>query len=292
LKDKFIITISDIHGSRQYTLNQFIKVFLIWLVIGIVMLFAIGMVIVDNLHNRVDILNGEKEILKDQIDQKSETLLALDEQLQEAKELIGLKDEQIEYSDKRVEELKDKMKVKQGYKRELSDIEYKYISRVIPNGKPVEFSRISSGFGFRKHPISKKKKFHSALDLVTNMDTKVFSPADGVVIYAGNKKYYGNFLHIRHGLGFSTAYGHLNHISVRNGEYVKKGDLIALSGNSGRSTGPHLHYEIRYLGKWIDPIYFLNWSKRDYGLVMEKSKIVFWDGLIQNVREKLKIKGE
>jgi len=296
LKDKFIITLSDIHGSKQYTVSQFIKVIVVWLVVGVVLIFGIGAVVINSLSSKVDGLKSEKLELKKEIDNKEETLKAMDEQLDEVKNLIGIKDEKIYKLEKKKEEEKKSEKeqqerIKSG-SRELTDLEYRYLTRLIPNGKPLKFSRISTGFGFRIHPVTKRKQLHSALDLVADIGTKIFAPADGVVVYAGKKRFYGNFLLIRHGLGFSTAYGHLHRIGVKNGDYVKKGQLVALSGNTGRSTGAHLHYEIRYLSKWVDPLYFMRWSRDYYKTTMDKSRAVSWDGLIQSVRDKINHKKE
>ena len=290
MKDKFIITLSDIHGSKQYTVSQFIKVILVWFIVGIILIFGIGAIVVSSLSSKVDGLKSEKIELKKEIDNKEETLKAMDEQLGEIKELIGIKDEKIfkleEEEEDRVEKEKKSLNTDG---RELTDLEYRYLTRLVPNGKPLKFSRISTGFGFRIHPVTKRKQLHSALDLVANVGTEIVAPADGVVVYAGKKKFYGNFLLIQHGLGFSTAYGHLHRLGVKSGDYVKKGDLVALSGNTGRSTGAHLHYEIRYLQKWVDPLYFIRWSREYYKTTMEKSSAVSWDGLLKSLREKIKI---
>lgn len=290
MKNKFIITLSDIHGSKQYTVSQFIKVILVWLVVGVVVIFGIGAIVMNSLSSKVDNLKSEKLELKKEIDDKEEILEAMDEQLNEVKELIGIKDEKIfklkEKEEDRVEKESKSINVDG---RELTDLEYKYLTRLIPNGKPLKFSRISTGFGFRIHPVTKRKQLHSALDLVANIGTEILSPADGVVVFAGKKKFYGNFLLIQHGLGFSTAYGHLHRLGVKSGDYVKKGSLVALSGNTGRSTGAHLHYEIRYLQKWVDPLHFMRWSKEYSKTTMEKSSVVSWDKLLNSLREKIKI---
>ena len=109
----------------------------------------------------------------------------MDEQLSEARSIIGLKEEKIE---KFVQE--DAKKTEIGTNRDLSDAEYEYLSKVIPNGRLLNFKYISTGFGFRTHPITKRKNFHSALDLSADMGTEIFAPADGVVVYAGEKKFY------------------------------------------------------------------------------------------------------
>jgi len=303
MKDKFIITISDIHGSKQYTLSQFIKVVASWIAIVIVILFLVGGMVVkylsthvENLEKDKKELNEQKEILIKEIIKSQETLRSMDEQLQEAKKLIGLeadenstvvKNETKEKSEDSNESEKTEL-IKPKDSKSLTPKEYILLTRLIPNGKPLNYRRISTRFGFRIHPITKRKQLHSALDLAADTGTPIYAPADGVVVYAGKKRFYGNFLLIRHGLGFETAYGHLHHIGVKTGDYVKKGEKIAQCGNTGRSTGPHLHYEIRYLSKWLDPEPFMKeWSFKTYQDVMKKNKIVKWESMIKEVRDQI-----
>ncbi len=299
MKDKFIITISDIHGSKQYTLSQFIKVIISWVAIVIVIVFAIGLMVMNYLSNHVDILekdkqelSQQKEILIKEIIKTQENLQAMDEQLAEAKKLIGL-DETEEDKNTTASEKENKQEETVPEKkvgRDLTKTEYDLLTRLIPNGKPLEYRRISTKFGMRIHPVTKRKQFHSALDLAADLGTPVYAPADGVVVYAGKKRFYGNFLLISHGLGFATAYGHLHRIAVKSGDYIKKGELVALCGNTGRSTGPHVHYELRYLSKWLDPEPFVkNWSYETYKDVMKKNKQVNWDEMIQEIRNRISL---
>ena len=89
---------------------------------------------------------------------------------------------------------------------------------------------------------------------------------------------------IAHNFGFETVYGHLHKLKVKLGEVVKKGELIALSGNSGRSTGPHLHYEIRYGSKILNPKYFLQWNIKNFNIVFNKIRRVEWDSLLKMIQ--------
>jgi len=301
MKDKFLITISDVNGTKQYTISQFIKVIAWWIVIVLVITFSIGSMVVYSMHKNVEELKKEKvELkkekleLKKQIDQKAQTLQAVSEQLSEAKKLIGLENDMIKESIKS-QNIEDEntsqeiTEIKKSDELTLSVHEFKLLSRLIPNGKPLKYKRISTRYGFRVHPLTKRKQFHPANDLTADVGTPIYAPADGVVVYAGKKRFYGGFLLIRHGLGFSTAYGHLHRVGVKSGEYVKKGQLVALSGNTGRSTGPHLHYELRYLSKWLDPEPFMKeWSFETYKDVIRKNKQVKWKELVKSIRDKIK----
>jgi len=142
------------------------------------------------------------------------------------------------------------------------EIKNKYIEnedlyKRIPAISPVN-SSIGDRFGVRFHPILNRKKMHNGLDFLANTGERVFAPGEGVVTYRGKKGGYGKVLRINHGYGYETIYAHLSKYKVKKGQKVKRGDLIALSGNSGSlSTGPHLHYEIRHNGICLNPKNFI-----------------------------------
>lgn len=104
---------------------------------------------------------------------------------------------------------------------------------------------VSSNFGWRNDPTTSEREFHEGLDIAVWYNTPVLATAYGTVSYTGWENGFGWVVKIEHGFGYKTIYGHLNHIEVKEGENVKRGQTIALTGNSGRSTGPHLHYEVR-----------------------------------------------
>ena len=130
----------------------------------------------------------------------------------------------------------------------------------VPLGPPVP-GTITSKFGKRIDPINKRMAFHSGIDIRNRRGTKIAAPADGKVVSRGYTRGYGNFLEIDHGGGFHTRYLHMKKSLVKRGEQVKRGQDIGLVGNTGRSTGPHLHYEIKYKDKAIDPIKFVRVAK-------------------------------
>ena len=118
---------------------------------------------------------------------------------------------------------------------------------------------VSSRFGYRISPFTNEKEFHSGLDISSRMGTPIISPSDGVVASIGKSYGYGNTIIINHGYGLKTKYAHLDKSLVKKGEAVKRGQQIALMGNSGRSTGPHLHYEVQLKGVPVNPLrYILN----------------------------------
>jgi murein DD-endopeptidase MepM/ murein hydrolase activator NlpD len=130
------------------------------------------------------------------------------------------------------------------------------ISR-LPLTVPLDAYAVSSGFGRRRDPINKRTARHEGLDLIAPLNSPIFATAPGVVTYAGRNGRYGNFVEIDHGAGLRTRFGHLAKILVKKGEKVKYRQKIALLGNTGRSTGAHLHYEVRVDGTPRDPMKFI-----------------------------------
>jgi hypothetical protein len=126
-----------------------------------------------------------------------------------------------------------------------------------PSIWPVDGGRLSSYFGKRHDPYTGKIVPHLGVDISANRGTRVYAPADGVVIQSKPQYGLGKVVTIDHGYGFRTVYGHLNSIAVLPGQKVKRGDLIAFVGNTGRSTGPHLHYEVHVNGNPVNPLDFM-----------------------------------
>lgn len=124
---------------------------------------------------------------------------------------------------------------------------------IIPSGKPTNYVRISSPFGTRRHPMQWMRHFHKGIDLTAPRMTPVQATADGRITYARKMGGYGNFIKINHQSGYKSAYAHLHRISTRLNTEVKKGDIIGYVGSTGRSTGNHLHYEVYFNDKLIDP---------------------------------------
>jgi murein DD-endopeptidase MepM/ murein hydrolase activator NlpD len=120
-----------------------------------------------------------------------------------------------------------------------------------------DLNRIASGFGYRIDPIYKTVKMHAGLDFSAPQGTPIYATADGVVKTSGfSDGGYGNHVVINHGYGYETLYGHMVRVKARTGQRVKRGDLIGYVGSTGKSTGPHCHYEVHKNGHKLDPVYF------------------------------------
>ncbi len=128
--------------------------------------------------------------------------------------------------------------------------------KFMPLGKPVD-GEITSKFGKRTDPLNKKKSGHEGVDIRGGHGDKIHTTADGVVVKAFKNGGYGNYVEIDHGNGYRTIYAHMQNYLVKKGESVKRGEIIGQVGSSGRSTGPHLHYEIRLNKKPVNPVKFM-----------------------------------
>lgn len=116
---------------------------------------------------------------------------------------------------------------------------------------------ISDGYGMRTHPMTGKREFHAGLDIATQLGNPIIAPANGTVLQAEFQRYMGNMVLIDHGFGYTTRYGHLANFNVKEGDQVTRGQIIGYVGNTGRSTAPHLHYEVRVHGEHKNPFNFI-----------------------------------
>lgn len=210
--------------------------------------------------------------MQNEISDKSKEFDEIKEKITDIEELVGLKpSEEAEVNDR----LKDIT---------FTSAQQKIFFSSIPNGEIIPYTGFSGKFGWRIHPILKTKEFHRGLDLRAPIGTPIKAPADGVVEFAGYHKTsgFGNLVIIDHNYGFKTTYAHLSSkFPVKAGQFVKKGDIIGYTGNSGLSTGPHLHYEVRFITRPLDPLNFLNWNSSNFKQIFEKEKRVSWQSLLK-----------
>ena len=146
--------------------------------------------------------------------------------------------------------------------------------KCIPAIQPVSnknLKQTASGYGYRIDPIYKTTKFHSGMDFSANIGTPVYATGDGRVVKVGWESGYGKLIKVDHGFGYMTWYAHLNDYNVRVGQKVVRGEVIGKVGNTGKSTGPHLHYEVHVKGKVVNPVnyYFMDLSAEDYDKMIE-----------------------
>lgn len=146
----------------------------------------------------------------------------------------------------------------------------------IPAIQPImnkDLKRVASGYGMRIDPVYHVRKFHQGMDFTAPTGTEVFATGNAKVSFVGWKQGYGNTVILDHGFGYQTLYAHLYKALVRKGQKVRRSDIIALVGNTGKSTGPHLHYEVRLNGRPVDPrnYYFYDLSPEEYDQMIQLS---------------------
>ncbi|WP_290704591.1 peptidoglycan DD-metalloendopeptidase family protein [Amphritea sp.] len=243
----------------------------------------------DSLSNEYEKTLGTQELQKGQLDQLSQTLLQLKverDQLQEENLRIGELNDTLDASLYGLEDLlglpvSEKMTSDRADELTVMTNQRLFFLSLVPNGEPIHGLRINDGFGMRMHPIRKARVMHNGIDFKAKVGTPVYATADGAVEYAGFNKAsgFGNLIIIQHGLGFKTYYAHLSKLKIKSGSYVSKGQLIGLSGNTGASTGPHLHYEVRHLYRAINPEPFVAWNIGNFDSLFSNVKGVKWASL-------------
>ncbi|MDP4604909.1 MAG: M23 family metallopeptidase [Erythrobacter sp.] len=140
----------------------------------------------------------------------------------------------------------------------------------VPSRMPLEGAQLTSGYGMRTHPVLGGRRRHTGIDLAAPTGTPVYATADGVIGRADWYSSYGLYISINHGAAMETRYAHLSRLAVAAGDNVKKGDLIGYVGSTGRSTGPHLHYEVRVEGLAVNPIPYMVESEAQLAYVRDR----------------------
>ncbi len=284
MRRRILVTITDTRRFRQFTLHQIVR----WIVAaGVVAGIVLGVgtwlylqrlqeakeaaqTRQKELEAQIEALKEQEMRLGRQITQKSAALAQLGDRLSALEVMVGRKVDENFTVPMRLRNVT------------LSAAQLALIFTVVPNGAPLPFQGVTSPFGRRIHPVTGRTEFHTGIDLRAKHHKPVWTTADGIVEYAGYNggSGYGNLVIVDHGFGFKTYYGHLHKVLVRRGDTVVKGDPIGLSGNTGRSTAPHLHYEVRFLGRPLNPYWFMRWRRQDYRAIFQKIKEVPWQSLI------------
>lgn len=303
MRNKLVITLTTVYGSRQYTLNQVAKfVLLAFLLLSALSFFVSNALLVvktedlsdleedhQELSESFDLLVGSQLLYQDELNQLSTSLSDLKlerDQLQEENIRIGELNATLDNSLYGLEALLgmehiDDMGPERAESLTVEANKRLYFLHAIPNGVPVQARRISDRFGYRMHPVKKKKVMHNGIDFKADRGTPVYATADGVVEFAGFHKSsgFGKLIILQHNFGFKTYYAHLDAVKIKTRDFIRKGQLIGLSGNTGLSTGPHLHYEIRHLFTSINPEPFISWDITNFNSLFTKVKDIKWASL-------------
>ncbi|WP_434581241.1 peptidoglycan DD-metalloendopeptidase family protein [Sulfurimonas sp. NW15] len=287
----FTVTIHDDNGVKQFNVHKFIKKAFLYtgLFLLSIVLIAAGTILylnasVDKLQSKKnEVAQAYKEMLRQnqalQKEMKSTThsLLAKEKELDELSDSLSQIETLIGLKPLANESLAERVNMTM-----LSSSHRATLLELIPSGSPVKYHGITSKFGYRIHPTLHKKEFHRGSDMKAKFNTPVYATADGIVEWAGlhRRSGFGKLVILEHVYGFKSYFGHLNKIVVKSGQFVKKGDLIAYTGNSGLSNGPHLHYEIRFIHRALNPYYFIKWTQQNYDEIFKKEKKIPWQSLI------------
>ncbi len=307
-KKRFTITINDNNGIRQYNLHEVIKKVVLYLLVALLLIFTAGAFFIFYLNYSLEtitekkritqqayellakkngVLESELEAKEKHISEKTHALEQISDKLADIEELIGLKESSdappsSENEDTTQQESLNAVLTQRLESVSLSSQNVAYMLENIPSGSPLKVTTTTSTYGWRIHPTLQSREFHRGLDFRARMNTPIYATASGVIEYAGYHKTsgYGNLIILDHSFGFKSMYGHLNKVATHPGAFVKKGDLIGYTGNTGMSSGPHLHYEIRYIQRVLDPTAFVEWSAKNYKEIFTKENRVTWQSLI------------
>jgi len=306
MKNSVLITITTLKGSKQYTINQLLKKFILFFIFFIFIFIVTMFFIIGYLNKLVDekqklIIKKEQQIinLNKQKEIEINKLLSqknlLNKKILDLEKNITLKQKKLDEVNDKIADIEAILKINTPKNIDINEkikivkldlMDKKYILNNIPNGYPIEFKGITSKFGWRIHPILKKKEFHTGVDLRAKLNTPIYATATGLVQFARYHKTsgYGKLIILSHNFGFQSMYGHLGKIIVKEGEFVKKGQIIGYTGNSGLSDGPHLHYEIRYLGMILNPKYFFKWNIKNFNTIFKYEKKIDWKYLLKAIK--------
>lgn len=287
IKNKFTITITDVNGSRHFYLNQFIKKIVLYVVAFIFLFLVFSGFYIKYLDSKLsDISNKREELLEKSkelelantqmqksIEEKAQQYAAIEDKIASFEEALGLEAENNLTIADRLDNLK------------LTNEQQVGILGQIPNGWPIENKGITGKFGWREHPLLQRREFHPGIDLRAAVGTPIYAPASGVVEFSGySNNGYGYNVILLHNFGFKTVFAHMQRKDVvKAGQFVNKGQLIGYTGNTGLSTGPHLHYEVRFINKTLEPLYFLDLERKNMNDFFNQERRVPWQSLIKAV---------
>lgn len=291
MHNQFTVTIHDVHGVKQFNIHQVIKKMGVYVLLFVLFIFAMSASSIAYLNSSVDTIQLKKDELKsvllslekknqnliETVDitevtlrEKQDQLVTVTDRLSGIEEMIGLNAPEETSLEERVD------------LATITSEEMAALMQHVPNGSPVEYKGITSKFGYRMHPTLKRKELHRGTDMKAAMNTPIYATADAIAEWAAPHKSsgYGRLIILDHGYGFKTYFGHLNKIVVKSGQFIERGQLIGYTGNSGMSNGPHLHYEVRFAQRALNPYWFVKWDIASYKSIFKKEENIPWQSLI------------
>lgn len=291
MKNRLIITISDIKGTKSYNIHQLFRKFFIVIVFVVGVLLAASFLFINYLTTQLNTIEAQKitqenqlkiltqkenklvtqnKLYSMQIKDKIKDIDELSSKLDEIHTIIGIDadDTKEEITKKTLDSINESKK--------------QFALNLIPNGNPLADFKYSSAFGYRINPVTKKRQFHRGIDMAAPRKTPIRATADGIVEFVEEKNIgdYGRVIKVLHNYGFKTIFAHMEKTFVKVGDIVKKGQILGLVGSSGRSTAPHLHYEVRFANKVLNPKAFLDWKIASFEDIFKKERKIEWESLV------------
>lgn len=297
MRDHYRITITNYSGAKHYTVTQLMRRYIVGVGIFLGTCFLGGFLAILFLSTRLGMLNAEvaelqqfkttikkensallaeQRQLKESVEQKVTALSLMSDELGSIEAMIGLSPDPdialYERFDTATQTVSEK----------------RFMLSAIPSGYPLSDAYVTSRYGMRSHPVLGKMALHGGADLRAAVGTPVYATADGVVELAGvSNTGFGRMVKLSHNFGFVSIFGHLSKTVIVSGDYVRRGDLIGYSGNTGLSSAPHLHYEVRHLNRRLAPGPFMEWSWENYDVLFTREEKIKWDSLAKTLRKQL-----
>lgn len=298
LNNRLVITVSDVNSTKSYNIHQLFRKLIFIAIFVAIAIIAGSFWLISLLNNEMDDLKSKKEKEINYLTEKEKKLQAqnlfysmqikgkvkdieeLSSKLDSIEEIIGIKKND-----------DDQDAITRATLAKISSAQKMYMLTTVPNGSPLKDTKTTASFGYRIHPVTHQKQFHRGIDLRASINTPVYATADGVVRYVQPRNIgdFGRVIIISHNFGFETVYAHLRETKVKLGDVIKKNQLIGMSGTSGRSTGPHLHYEVRYASMVLNPRDFIDWNLKSYENIFSKQRRVRWEYLVNLIKEHHKL---
>ncbi|KAA8710743.1 M23 family metallopeptidase [Helicobacter canis] len=285
---RLVLMITHKNGSKFINVNMIfrqITLYVLLFFLSVVFFIAVAIGVfrseIADINAKTSLIEERNEtmllgnaILNDEINQRLQEISIASDKIDNLENVIGV-------NNMPNENLVDRVDI-----ASITGVQKAFFMKFIPNGYPLEhFTSITDPYGTRLHPVLRVVRQHTGTDFGAKIGTPVYATADGVVDWAdsGWNGGYGKLVKITHSFGFKTYYAHLNEVLIKVGSFVKKGQLIARTGNSGVSTGPHLHYEVRFLEKPIDPMNFARWDMKNFDSIFTKERSIAWQSLLATI---------
>lgn len=293
MKNRIYISIVDQDGLKQFNFHKVAKRIFFYALISLVVLIISGFLLMTYLMKQVQDIS----ITKNELAQKYKTTFY---QNQDLKENISSKSQELIDITKRVDDIQDIINLSKNtdipiqydnQALQATSEQKKLLLQIIPNGSPVFTTAKISSVKLRPHPSKGIYGVDSGIDYILPLKTPIYATADGIVELArSGTRGYGKFIKLTHAYGFSSMYAHLLEYLVKKGDFVRKGQIIGYSGNSGNSNGARLYYEIRFLGGYQNALDYTQWGEENFDDIFKKQTHVHWDKLLWAIDDLRQIK--